>query len=65
VVAARGTFGPDDAVELAEAGGKVFAKGLVRYTAAGVRGVMGMHTADLPDGSPLEVVHRKDLVFLP
>ena len=42
-----------------------FAKGLVRYGAAALKGVAGSRTVDLPDGLPHEVVHRDDLVVLP
>jgi glutamate 5-kinase len=60
-----GSFSADDAVEIAGLDGKVFAKGLCRLSAAGLRAVAGRHTADLPDGVPHEVVHRDDLVVLP
>ena len=65
VVDVQGDFDADDAVELADASGKVFAKGLVRYAAAALKGVAGSRTSDLPDGLPHEVVHRDDLVVLP
>jgi glutamate 5-kinase len=65
VVGVEGGFDAEDAVELADTSGKVFAKGLVRYTAAVLKGVAGSRTSDLPDGLPHEVVHRDDLVVLP
>jgi glutamate 5-kinase len=65
VVDVRGDFGPDEAVEVADAEGAVFAKGLVRVGAPALRSVAGRHTANLPDGVPHEVVHRDDLVVLP
>jgi glutamate 5-kinase len=43
----------------------VFAKGLTRLDATGIREVAGRRTADLPEGMPHEVVHRDDLVVLP
>jgi glutamate 5-kinase len=61
----RGQFQADDAVELAGADGKVFAKGLVRVDAATLRSLAGRRTSDLPEGTPHEVVHRDDLVVLP
>ncbi|TML64902.1 MAG: glutamate 5-kinase [Actinobacteria bacterium] len=60
----HGSFDADDAVEIADASGKVFAKGLVRCGAAVIRQSAGRRTSDLPDGSPTEVVHRDDLVVL-
>ncbi|MCU1381217.1 MAG: glutamate 5-kinase, partial [Acidimicrobiales bacterium] len=61
----RGSFQPMDAVELAGPDGKVFAKGLVRLDATALRQLAGRRTADLPTGTPHEVVHRDDLVVLP
>jgi glutamate 5-kinase len=65
VVAVKGGFEAFDAVEIAGADGVVFAKGLVRLDAVGLRAVAGRRTADLPEGMPHEVVHRDDLVVLP
>jgi len=61
----EGQFEADDAVEIVDAAGEPFAKGLVRYPARILRQVAGRRTADLPDGVPHEVVHRDDLVVLP
>jgi glutamate 5-kinase len=61
----RGSFQPNDAVEVAGPDGKVFAKGLVRLDADTLRNLAGRRTADLPTGTPQEVVHRDDLVVLP
>jgi glutamate 5-kinase len=61
----NGAFAPDEAVEIAGLDGKVFAKGLVRVGAAELASVAGRRTADLPEGTPHEVVHRDDLVVLP
>ncbi len=61
----EGAFAADEAVELAGPDGKVFAKGLTRISADALRAVAGRHTADLPEGTPHEVVHRDDLVVLP
>ena len=61
----KGSFEVDDAVEIAGPDGTVFAKGLVRVGAVGLRDIAGRRTADLPEGTPHEVVHRDDLVVLP
>ena len=65
VVGVEGRFEADEAVELAGPDGVVFAKGLVRIGAAALAAVAGRRTADLPEGTPHEVVHRDDLVVLP
>jgi glutamate 5-kinase len=65
VLGVEGVFDVDDAVEVCDATGRPFAKGLVRIAADRVREVAGRRTADLPDGVPDEVIHRDDLVVLP
>ena len=65
VVEVRGDFAADDAVEVADPAGKVFAKGLVRYSAPGLKEVAGCRTPELAEGLPHEVVHRDDLVIMP
>jgi glutamate 5-kinase len=65
VVAVKGTFEPDAAVEIATTDGTVFAKGLVRHSSAQLVDLAGRHTRDLPPDVPHEVVHRDDLVVLP
>jgi glutamate 5-kinase len=65
VRAVQGRFQADDAVEVADASGRVFAKGLVRLDAATLGPLVGYRTADLPEGVPHEVIHRDDLVVLP
>ena len=65
VVAVSGDFRAGDAVEICDEAGRVFAKGLVRLSAADLRAAAGRRTAELPDGAPHEVVHRDDLVTLP
>jgi glutamate 5-kinase len=64
VVAARGGFDAEDAVEIVGPDGKVFAKGLVRYSSGRDAEWMGRRSADLPDDLPHVVVHRDDLVVL-
>jgi glutamate 5-kinase len=61
----EGGFDSDAPVEIVGADGRVFAKGISRYTSSELRGVAGRRTADLPDGLPHEVVHADDLVVLP
>lgn len=61
----EGTFESEDAVEVVGPDHRVFAKGLVRYSAAGLRAVAGRRSFELPDGAPPEVIHRDDLVVLP
>ncbi|MGH9282185.1 MAG: PUA domain-containing protein, partial [Acidimicrobiales bacterium] len=65
VVGVEGTFDADDAVEIADHQGRVFAKGLVRHPSQRVKEWGGRRTADLPAELPREVVHRDDLVVLP
>jgi glutamate 5-kinase len=65
VTAVKGGFEADDAVEIAGPDGVVFAKGLTRLDAAGLREVAGRRTSELPEGMTHEVVHRDDLVVLP
>ena len=65
VLKVKGSFEADEAVEIAGPDGVVFAKGLCRLDAAGLREVAGLRTFDLPEGITHEVVHRDDLVVLP
>jgi glutamate 5-kinase len=65
VAEVRGDFDADDAVEIADRQGAVFAKGLVRVDAATAKEIAGKRSTDLPDGTPRFVVHRDDLVVLP
>ena len=65
VVAVDGKFEAGDAVEIRDANGEVFAKGLARHDASMSASMIGKRTAQLPDGLAPEVVHRDDLVMLP
>jgi glutamate 5-kinase len=65
VATVEGDFDADDAVEVVDAAGRVFAKGLAGIDAATLRTVAGCRTHQLPDGTPHEVIHRDDLVILP
>ena len=64
VIGVKGTFGIEDAVEIADGGGQVFAKGLSRYPSSRVDELRGRRSSDLPPDLPHEVVHRDDLVVL-
>jgi glutamate 5-kinase len=65
VTGVKGSFEANEPVELAGPDGRIFAKGLCRLDAAGLREVAGRHTSELPEGVTHEVVHRDDLVVLP
>ncbi len=65
VQSVEGAFEADEAVEIVGPDGRPFAKGLSRYSASALRGVVGRRSGDLPDGAPGQVVHRDDLVVLP
>ncbi|MDJ0771574.1 MAG: glutamate 5-kinase [Ilumatobacter sp.] len=60
----RGVFDEGDTVEVCNAAGEVFARGMVETPATELRAVAGLQTADLPDGMVHEVIHRDDLVVL-
>ena len=60
----EGAFDVESAVEVVDEAGHVFAKGLVTMDAAAVRAAAGRRSADLPPGTPTEVIHRDDLVVL-
>jgi glutamate 5-kinase len=64
VLATRGEFSADDAVEIADPEGQVFAKGLVGQSSAMVDRWAGRRSDELPDGVTSEVVHRDDMVVL-
>ena len=64
VVDVLGSFEEDDAVEIADRAGAVFAKGLVRHAAPRVKEWAGRRSHDLPPDLPHVVVHRDDMVVL-
>jgi glutamate 5-kinase len=64
VVAVKGTFDADHAVEVATAEGGVFAKGLAGMPSSRLTQWQGRRTDELPADLPHEVVHRDDLVLL-
>ena len=60
-----GTFDAGAPVEVREAGGEVFAKGLARHSSDELQTAAGRRREDLPPGAPHVVVHANDLVVLP
>ena len=65
VVAVDGEFDADDAVEVADRSGEVFAKGLVRVGSDILASSAGRSRAELPAEVPAQVIHADDLVLLP
>jgi glutamate 5-kinase len=65
VIDVEGSFVAEDAVEIAGADGRVFAKGLSAHPAARVKEWRGKRTGDLPADAVHEIVHRDDMVVLP
>lgn len=65
VVSYTGSFHQDDAVEIADNNGEVFAKGRVRWSSSDLDEHSGKHTSDLPETLADVVVHRDDLVVVP
>lgn len=65
VVGVRGTFAIEDAVEIADEQGSVFAKGRVQWSSTDLDSNRGKQTSQLPRELPHEVVHRDDLVVVP
>jgi glutamate 5-kinase len=61
----EGSFIVDDAVEVVDEAGAVFAKGLVRWSSEELGKFAGRRTSELPDELPDEVIHRDDLVMVP
>ena len=61
----EGDFDADDAVEIRDTDGVVFAKGLVRVSSAVASDMAGRRSGDLADGVPRYLVHADDLVILP
>lgn len=65
VTGVEGDFGHDDAVELIDEQGEVFAKGLTRWCKDDLLGYAGKRSKELPEEISEEVIHRDDLVLLP
>lgn len=73
VLKSEGFFSADEAVEVVDETGEIFAKGLVQWESEALNRHAGQRTADLPselldDGNgprTIAVIHRDDLVMLP
>jgi len=69
VTGARGRFRPGDAVSIADRRGRVFARGIARWSSEQVERGKGKRSAEvrtlLGPETPAEVVHRDDLTILP
>lgn len=65
IVGFSGTFVVENAVEIADESGEVFAKGRVAWSSADLDSNQGKQTSELPSELPGEVVHRDDLVVVP
>jgi glutamate 5-kinase len=68
VIAVDGDFGKGDAVIVRSAAGRELARGLVAYSAADARRIMGRRTADIEARLGYrgrdEIIHRDDLVLV-
>ena len=65
VVKLDGTFTADDAVEVVDTGGTMFAKGLISWSSDDLAEYAGRRTSEVPAELPDEVIHRDDLVLIP
>jgi len=65
LVEVQGTFDAEDAIEIADPGGSVFAKGMASMSSVVLASLVGLRQQDQPDGLPGFVVHRDDLVLVP
>ncbi len=65
VVGCTGAFAAEDAVEITDQDGTIFAKGRVRWSSQELLEHRGKHTSELPEGLVDEVVHRDDLIVVP
>ncbi len=64
VISVTGSFVEGAAVEICDASGAVFARGLIRYDSVVAQAVAGYRSNDLPEDAPSVMVHRDDLVLL-
>jgi glutamate 5-kinase len=64
VRAVKGDFAAQDAVEICDHAGEVFAKGLASHPSQRLAQWAGLQTGELPPDVAREVVHRDDLVVL-
>jgi glutamate 5-kinase len=69
VTGVQGNFIRGEVVSIADPRGRVFARGIARWSKEQVKRGMGMHTDEvrrlLGPEVPAEVVHRDDLTILP
>ncbi len=61
----EGDFQPGDATEVRGSDGQVFARGLVEISSEELASVVGLHSEEMPLGTPEEVIHRDSLTVLP
>jgi glutamate 5-kinase len=64
VVRVTGDFEDGAAVNIANADGSIFARGLVRFSSRAAAQAVGKRSADLPEDAPSVMVHRDDLVVI-
>lgn len=64
VIEVRGEFIAGDTVDVADAEGVVFARGMVGVDAVQASAAAGSKSGELPDGVLAELIHRDDLVVL-
>ena len=64
VIGIQGHFEINDAVEIADQNGMVFAKGLVRVNSSTLAVSAGRSATDVPAEASSQVVHTDDLVIL-
>lgn len=65
IIGCTGVFGPEDAVEVTDRHGVVFAKGLSAWSSRDLLANAGKQTVDLDPGLSDEVIHRDHLILLP
>jgi len=68
VTGVSGTFDRGAALRVRDAGGREIARGLVAYSAAEARAILGLSSVHIADAlgyaGPDELIHRDDLVLL-
>jgi len=69
VIGVRGDFVPGEMVSIADQKGRVFARGIARWSSGQVDRCKGKRSDEvrriLGEGTPAVVVHRDDLTILP
>ena len=64
VVSVQGEFDEGAVIDVVDGAGTLVARGMSAMSSSLVRSAAGKRTADLPDTTVVEVVHRDDLVVL-